>query len=1118
MYISQINAQDSYLVGFQKEVSGDNFTYHSPFSNSAPCLLSRANRHFAPIVWETQVIPVDYHKKDISLVWLYGIDVTPTPQTFDIYVNDLKIGSFQNPVTSDVEPLTMKGNYGAKLTFYTTTIDRYKDRMGFAVLTIPAKNIKPGKSIQIKVDAVNNDSPIWYMTFKVPLKEKIEVNQLNVVSKSNDKLFHTVRFEIIHLGKPATSLISLAGQQKEIKLIPGQNIVDFTLRAVTKPTEYTAEVKKGDQPVSYHKFWIKPVKKWTVHMVQHTHTDIGYTRSQAEILPEHLRFIDYALDYCDQTDDYPDDAKFRWTCEAAWTVREYLKGRPKSQINRLLKRIKEGRIEVTGMLFNYSEILDETSLAMQSQAISSFKKHGIEVQTAMQDDVNGIGWCMPDFFHDTGVKYLTMGQHGHRAQIPFDMPTSFWWESPSGKRLLAYRTEHYMHGNTLRLTTGNIDEFRTNLSDYLKGLEEKKYPFDHISFQFSGYITDNSPPSTIACDIVKEWNEKYEWPKLRLSLDSDFMSYMEENEASNLPVKRVAWPDWWTDGFGSAMNETKASRAVHAEMINNMGLFSMARMLGAKIPAQINKDIYDCYDNLLFYGEHTFGADESITNPLSENVIKQWGQKSSYVWSAVKQSSILKEKALGYLQPFIKKSSVPTIVVFNTLNWQRSGLVEVYIDHQILPLDKEFEIIDEKGNVIDAQLKTSRNDGSYWMLWVEDIPAMGYTTLRIVVDNSTTRSITTVHSLPQLENEYYSINIDRQKGAISSIYDKTLHRELVDQKSSIQLGALIYEEVDNRHDLERLTNANRDTVYVPLKKHLHYMKDIHISGVTEGEIWNSVKINGMLDKCSDQRGIEIEVRLYNNEKKIELLYRLYKLKVNTAEGLYVAFPFNPEFGHLLYEAQGGIVRPGYNQLEGTATDWNTIQSFAAVKNQNEQIVFCSKSTPLVQFGDINTGHFYYKYKPRHPHIYSWVLNNYWVTNFRASQEGEMRWNYVITSSKNNTNTFATRFGWQDRIPLSARVIPKGKHKKDFYSKSILSLDIPNVLLVAAKLSLDGNAVVLHLRETGGKKAILDIDHLIKETGAVHISEVNVLEEELKSMNNKIQIKPMETKFIRLMFE
>lgn len=69
-------------------------------------------------------------------------------------------------------------------------------------------------------------------------------------------------------------------------------------------------------------------RDWTIYLVQHTHTDIGYTKPQTEILSEHLRYIDYAIDYSDLTKDYPDDARFRWTCEAAWAVSEYIKVRP----------------------------------------------------------------------------------------------------------------------------------------------------------------------------------------------------------------------------------------------------------------------------------------------------------------------------------------------------------------------------------------------------------------------------------------------------------------------------------------------------------------------------------------------------------------------------------------------------------------------------------------------------------------------------------------------------------------------------------------------------------------------------------------------------------------------
>ena len=178
-----------------------------------------------------------------------------------------------------------------------------------------------------------------------------------------------------------------------------------------------------------------------------------------EILAEHLRYIDYALDYCDATDNYPDYAKFRWTCEISWAVSEYMKCRPAAQVARLKQRVKEGRIELAAMYLNFDELPDEQTLAASLYPLKQFHDAGMKAEVAMQDDVNGIGWCFSEFFANAGVKYLNMGTHGHRALICFDMPTVFWWQSPSGKKLLAYRAEHYNEGNFFGIHTGDFGLF-----------------------------------------------------------------------------------------------------------------------------------------------------------------------------------------------------------------------------------------------------------------------------------------------------------------------------------------------------------------------------------------------------------------------------------------------------------------------------------------------------------------------------------------------------------------------------------------------------------------------------------------------------------------------------------
>ncbi|MCB9286549.1 MAG: glycosyl hydrolase family 38 [Lewinellaceae bacterium] len=1116
-FLSPAHAQipaGNYFQGYQRAIHGFPFNYHSPIPDVTASLIVRANKDFRPIEWETAPVPENFDEEFAYFIWAYGMDTDVKTYRFSLSVNGEKKLTFSNPQSNDETEWSVDGKGGARLTFYLTLIDKYKDQMGFAVLRLPRAALTPGRPVRISVEGEDAGSDIWYMAFKAPIYEKVVIEQQHVALKENGRLFYLAKVDFTHLGEKNSCEVRIGNNIATTTLLPGHNSLELKLPAVEEPTNFTAEIKIGDKPVQKQTFTLEPVKEWTVYMVQHTHTDIGYTRPQTEILPEHLRYLDYALDYCDQTDNLPDDAKFRWTCEASWAVREYLKSRPPEQADRLLKRIEEGRIEVTGMFFNFSEVVDEASLAVQARTAGEFREMDIPVTAAMQNDVNGIGWCLAEYFHNTGVKYLVMGQHGHRARIPFGKPTAFWWESPSGKRLLAYRSEHYMHGNTLGLVSGDPEAFRDNLSRYLQSLEDKGYPFSHIAFQFSGYITDNSPPSTTACELVKEWNEKYEWPHLRLATASEFMKYIEEHHAGELPVRRVAWPDWWTDGFGSAMLETKAARATQSEMIANTGLAAMAQALGAGLPATLGDEITDIQDDLLFYDEHTMGAAESIRDPLAENSIVQWNEKSAYAWDAVKRSRLFRERAMGFLQPFVARQEVPSIAVFNTLNWERNGLVTAFIDHEILPNNKEFRLVDNQGNEAPAQMLSSRSDGSYWGIWVEGVPALGYKSYRIEVGDKNRAAPSEGAGSRVFENAFYRLEANPEQGGIASLYDKELQRELLATGDTVLMGQFIYEELDNRYQLERFTHSKRDTVYAPLEGKRHYLRQLEITGARKGPIWNSLYLAGSIPGA-DSRGLSLEIRLYNTEKRLELYYGMHKLAITSPEAVYVAFPFGLEGGRLGFEAQGGIVYPGENQLEGTASDWNTIQNFAFARNEDAQALFGSSDVPLVQFGNINTGRFYYLHRPETTHLYSWVLNNYWTTNFKASQEGELKWSYYLTSSGDNSNASATRFGWGSRIPLLTRVFPAGEKQAGSTAQSWMEVSAPNLLLVAARPAEGGNGVLLQFREMEGKEAVLELEGLLKGNVFTEALEVNLYGERITKLDDALRVGALETRFVWL---
>ncbi|TKG97121.1 glycosyl hydrolase family 38 [Puteibacter caeruleilacunae] len=1097
---SPLKDGDVILRGFEQKVEGIDFKYHSSVPDVNKAMIVRATTGNMKMTWETQPVPKSLNKKEVVFVWLAGLDANN--EHIDMHV---EIGN-QSKLTfepSHQKEWTVTNDDDISLTFSSDFTDANKDLFGFMFLRVPAKFLKKGEPLQISITGSKAGSNCWYMTFQEPLEAGIQVAALPAVMGKGKKERQLLSVDLYHFGLPQKGNLLIDNKpysQEEIHF--GRNHFSVQLPTVKKDKDITFAFK-SDAYNWTREVTLKPVRHWDVSFIQHSHTDIGYTRSQIEILAEHLRYIDYVLDYCDQTDDLPEEAKFRWTCEASWAVDEFIKTRPAEQIARLKQRVEEGRIEVTGMYFNFDEMPDEQTLASSLSPLKRIKNAGIPVVTAMQNDVNGIAWCFNDYFSQLGVKYLNMGTHGHRALICFDKPTAFWWESPSGNRMLAFRAEHYMTGNTVfGIHSGDFEYFEGKLLRYLEDLESKGYDYSEVAIQHSGFLTDNAPPSTLACEMIEKWNEKYAWPKIRTAVAEQFFRKLEDKYAEKLPVYRAAWPDWWTDGFASGAREVAATRKAHVDVIAGQGGLSMAKILGAKMPEKINDRIDETNKAILFYDEHTFGAAESVRDPYGQGTMEQRALKESYAWEAFRRASLVEEEALGVLQSYVSKEDKPSLMVFNTLNWKRSGLISLFIDHQQVPEDKELELIDASGKSVMAQPIRHWHGGTYWGLWVDDIPALGYKKFLINVKEPQQKKKKTDETV--LSNDWYRIKIDKNRGAVTSIVDQQLNEELVDEGAQWKFGEFIYELLDNRSEMEAYYLKNYERF--PLDS-------VWFDGFDEGAVWNTMRFKGTTSAAYPNDPYQFEVRLFNTTKRIDLVYTIRKKPVIEPEGIYTAMPFKLNHGKIFCEVQGGVMEAGVDQLPGSSNDWNTVQNFVAVRNSKAQIVLCSHEAPLMQFGNINTGRYKAGAKPESTHVFGWPMNNYWVTNFNADQRGVYTWSYSITSSSDVSNGMATRFGWGSRIPFLARVLPAGKSKaksKDEYS---LMAGIPeNVLLVNATPLEKEQAIILQIREVNGETANLNI---VIEGLTVQQQEVDVLGEPLADQQKKTAIKPYEMKFIKI---
>jgi alpha-mannosidase len=1099
----------SFYKGYVKTLKGGGFQYHSPQPDVTSSMLVRSLDSLEYVEWQTEAVPAGFKGQNACFVWLYGIDANAESHRYYLGLNGDQVVEFANPLVSGKTSTTIQGIKGVTLIFLPTMLDKYDDPMGYAILTVPASLLKKGVSQTLRVHGETAGSRTWYMTFEAGVAEKMGFVQQEAVLRTKTGERFSGNFTFVHLGEPEACTVTVKGLGSDhITLNPGFNVLPVQFPVTVGEQKYSVTVSYARQKKADTTVTVRPVRHWTIYLVQHTHTDIGYTRPQTEILPEHLRYIDFALDYCDQTDSLPDDARFRWTCETTWAVREYLNTRPTAQIERLKKRVTEGRIEIAGLFLNSSDLADEASVAASLQPVRLIRQAGLSVTAAMQDDINGVPWCLADYLPGCGIKYLSMAQNTHRAQKPFTRPTTFWWESPSGNRILVNRPEHYMWANTLGILT-NEETFGKNLFNHLNDIVRQGYPFDRYALHFSGYLTDNSPPSTKACGLVRQWNEDYVWPKLRLATISEFPAYMEKNHSDELQVVRGAWPDWWMDGFGSAALETAYTRMAHEDFIANNGLASLGIMMKKTIPAGIPALTGAVSDAIAFYDEHTFGAAESITDPLTENSVVQWGEKSSYCWDAVKKNRILREELMGVIQPALPKFDVPSITVVNSMTNARSGVVTVFIDHEIIPRDRKFRIVDDQGHPVAVQAVGAREDGTYWALWAKDVPPLGYRSYRIYKEDEPRKPASVLPFRGVLENEYYRVRISTGKGGVVSIFDKQLGMELADSSEEYLPGQFIYERLGkNRHQLELLR----------LEEFIRTVPGgVTVSGITEGPVWSSATLNGSVSGCADADGISCEIRLYHTSKMIEFRYSMKKLAVQDPEGAYVAFPFNLKDAGFTCEVDGGPMVPGKEQLEGSSSDWIGMQNFVSLKNDKVQVVYTCPEIPLVQLGGLNLGKFARVADPKRPVIYSWVLNNYWTTNFRAYQEGELKWSCFLTSTADLDNRVASDFGWGERMPLLTRIFPASKSTGAPASASLIGTALQDLLLISAWPGGDGHSVTLQLRNPGDEDISINIQNLLDASGANFAEEVNVVGGKVKDLTGQTTVAAKDILFLRLAF-
>jgi len=794
----------------------------------------------------------------------------------------------------------------------------------------------------------------------------------------------------------------------------------------------------------------------TIYLANHSHTDLGFTDHQDVVMRQHVEFIDKAIELCEYTKDFPDDSKYRWTCEVTGITERWFNQASKEDIKRFMACHNRGQIDIAGMQWNFTPMLGPEQMARSLYPIRNMRdKYGVNISSAMQSDSNGVSWMFADLLPEAGIDFLTMSVNPLRGGVPKPCPQAFWWEGPSGKKVLAWNGFHYLFGRS-NAKIGDWRYVERFLPKFINMLEEDDgYPWDFLYCQSTHPIrVDNGPPDIRMVDFVREWN---------------------------------------SSAYETGLNRTNHVIMSAAETIGSWGGKQARPAIDATRLAHV-------YELMSLYDEHTWGAFASVSAPDSLWTKGQWNYKASFAYrssgevhdmlarTARRFADELAERGpegrfnLGDLTPeeAFPPSDTNDLLIYNTLPWERTVIV------------KEPEI--RAGGAPVGMLETFVPRGIPWggdKPSVQErrikvtIPAYGYTfaDMDSLIDES---DLSTGENT--IENKFYKVVIDPNSGGIKSLFDKELNKEFAGDYKGWKIGQIVYQQVDEKSKGYNPVSASPGRDLINVGWDFSQVPDFgawNTDLMFHREVPNSVKVSKpIIDKGRVAISIECKIKgvkratciywLDAATKELGIEWEIDKEHVRDAEELFIAFPYNlgkPEFRA---DVNGVAFSPDSDQLPGTVKDWFPVRNWVDVSDDSYGVTMAPIDAPLTQFGGITTSKAAAKLEPEGANLMSWALNNHWIVNFKASQGGLIPLRYRLTTHAGKVED-STAAKFANEVHNPAVVMRDYIRKTPVSSKSFISIRKGEGATITTKESTFDDGIVLRVHSSIRKAQSLELD-------------------------------------------
>lgn len=493
------------------------------------------------------------------------------------------------------------------------------------------------------------------------------------------------------------------------------------------------------------------IKSKTLHMIGNAHLDPVWLWTWQEGFQEAKATFRSALDRLAESNE------FLFTSSSA-ALYEWIEWNDPAMFAEIRERVAEGRWEIVGGWWIQPDCNIPCGESFVRQGLYGQRyfqeKLGVTARVGYNVDSFGHAGSLPQILLKSGMPhYVFMRPHPHEQRLPGRL---FWWESDDGSRVLTFRIPY---------------EYCTSGKDLEQHVErcaaEFRGPVDQLMC-FYGVGNHGGGPTRENIASILRLAAQPETPTLLFSTPNRYFAAVEAEEPL-LPTVHDELQHHASGCYAAHSGVKRWNRQAENALLCAETFSSLALMVaGMPYPTDFER----AWKGVLFNQFHDILAGTSI-EPAYNDARALYGEAMAIAERNLNNAV----QALSWRVGIEREDGVRPIVVFNPHSWSVRGEVQLETGR----LYDDDVLVDPAGNPVPFQrvrsYATVASGSRNRIAFVADVPALGWSTYRLLTRPRSSPWPHVTADDTSLENLYFRLEVNPETGCLSRLYDKRLDFE-----------------------------------------------------------------------------------------------------------------------------------------------------------------------------------------------------------------------------------------------------------------------------------------------------------------------------------------------------